>query len=114
MTQNNESKRVEGVLGSWLHLEGFGEISIGQDAIGGGREWFSVKLNDDRLPSAIGEGLMGGPIPWYFVFDSSFILYTAQQAIEVEVSPLGEGRVSVRYAEVAVPEGAKSLGGWTD
>jgi len=81
------------------------------NAVPGGRQYFTAKTSDDRYPLVAGENIAGGPETWNFEFDQSFwIQDSAGQTLEVVISLLEGGRYAVRSRAGEWPIAAS--GGW--
>ncbi|TXI58289.1 hypothetical protein [Mycolicibacter arupensis] len=105
----DEWKVVEGT--GWISIPGFGRIAPQRDNVGGGRNYFTAKIDNGEYAKVKGDSITGGPESWYYEIDSPFLLADRTgRCIEVETSLLPGGRYAVKYRTGAWVDGAS--GGW--
>lgn len=105
----HELQVVEGT--GWISIPGFGRIAPRQDNVGGGRQYFTAKTDSDGYAKVTGNSITGGPETWYYEFEEAFLLADGDgNCIEVQISPLREGRYAVKYRPGVWPSG--DTGGW--
>ena len=61
----NSDWQVEEGTG-WIAIPGFGEINPRRDSVGGGRQYFTAKVNDGEYAKVTGESVSDGPETWFF------------------------------------------------
>lgn len=82
----------------WIAIPGFGKLAPRRDNVGGGRQYFTAKLDNDEYARVTGDGITGGPETWHFEFDQLFWLDDrGDRCLEVTISLLEGGRYAVRY-----------------
>lgn len=97
----------------WLELEGFGRINPRSDNVGGGRDYFTAKTNDDGYAQVRGESVSGGPETYYFHYSEPFWLGDENGLwLRVEIERLSYGKYGVSYVE-SDPPIEEEVGGWT-
>lgn len=94
----------------WIAIPGFGQINPRRDNVGGGRQYFTAKVDNGEYARATGKTITEGPETWHFDFDQPFLLAdSANRCIEVTISLLVGGRYSVKFRPGVWPTGG---GAW--
>lgn len=95
----------------WIAIPGLGEINPRRDGVGGGRQYFTIKIDSGELARVTGEGVSGGPETWFFEFDQSFLLAdSGERCLTLEISLLADGRYAVKHRAAEWP--SSTGGGW--
>lgn len=83
----------------WIGIPEFGRINPRQDNVDGGRQYFTVYLENGDLARVKGESIDGGPETWGFEFDQPFLLASldGEACLEAQISLLPGGQYSFKY-----------------